>query len=110
MQPYAPAFLLDGRRTEITPIRVEVEDSLIEQVLDVFLPDALALHLTLQVLQGLLDALVERLLVELEHPGDLGDCEAVPLLHFNDDLVLGWNALESLLQGLESPDPQGSFL
>jgi hypothetical protein len=112
MQPYAPAFLLDGRKTEITPIRVEVEQSslIIEQVIDVFLPDALALHLTLQVLQGLLDALVERLLVELEHPGDLGDREAVPLLHLDDDLVLGRNALEGLLQGLESPDPQGSFL
>lgn len=49
MQPYAPAFLLDGRRTEITPIRVEVEESsliIIEQILDVFLPDALALHLS----------------------------------------------------------------
>ena len=50
MQPYAPAFLLDGRKTEITPIRVEVEveesSLIIEQVLDVFLPDALALQLS----------------------------------------------------------------
>jgi hypothetical protein len=47
MQPYAPAFLLDGRKIEITPIRAKVEESsLIEQVLDVFLADALALHLS----------------------------------------------------------------
>ena len=47
MQPYAPIFLLDGRKPEITPIRPKVEgSSLIEQVLDVFLPDALALHLS----------------------------------------------------------------
>jgi hypothetical protein len=47
MQPYAPTNLLDGRKPEITPIRPKVEGfSLIEQLLDVFLPDALALHLS----------------------------------------------------------------
>jgi hypothetical protein len=47
MQPYALAHLLDGRKPEITPIRPKVEGlSLIEEVLDVFLPDAMALHLS----------------------------------------------------------------
>jgi hypothetical protein len=47
MQPYALDNLLDGRKPEITPIRPKVESlSLMEQVLDVFLSDALALHLS----------------------------------------------------------------
>jgi hypothetical protein len=41
-------LLLDGRKMEITPIRPKIETSslIIEQVIDIFLVDVLALHLS----------------------------------------------------------------
>jgi hypothetical protein len=42
-----PVLLLDGRKTEITPIRPKIEGAslVVEEVIDVFLPDALQLYL-----------------------------------------------------------------